>query len=35
VNEDGDVEDPIRVEIEVLNTIVSEHALEQITSGQR
>jgi hypothetical protein len=35
MNEDGDVEDSIRVEIEVLNTIVPEHALEEITGRQR
>jgi hypothetical protein len=35
VDEDGDVEDPIRVEIEVLNTIILEHALEEITGGRR
>jgi hypothetical protein len=35
MNEDGDVENSIRVEIEVLNTIVPEHALEEITGRQR
>jgi hypothetical protein len=35
VDEDKDVENAIRVEIEVLNTIVPEHALEEITGGQR
>jgi hypothetical protein len=28
VNEDGDVEDTIRVEVEVLNVVVPEHFLE-------
>jgi hypothetical protein len=35
VDKDGDVENAIRVEIEVLNTIVPEHALEKIAGVQR
>jgi hypothetical protein len=35
VNKDGGVEDPVRVEVEVLDALVPKHPLEEVASRQR
>jgi hypothetical protein len=35
MNEDGDLENTVGIQIEELDVVVPEHALEEVTGGQR